>query len=366
MRLSDEKKYWIAFSHISGFGAVRFHKLIDHFGSLANAWNANLSELSATGISKKIIENFILTKKNFDIEKTITKIESQGIDIYFSDEENYPLRLSEIEQKPPVLYVLGEILPADQKAIGVVGARKMTSYGKQVTTEIAQVCAENGVTTISGLARGIDAVCHMETLRFGGRTVAVLGSGVDVIYPPEHRGLAIKISQNGAVISEFAPGAKPDRFNFPIRNRIISGLSEAIVVVEGSERSGSLLTAEYALNQGREVFAVPGPITSPNSAGTNQLIKDGALILLSPKDLLNFFNINSDKMSQIRIEHLEPTEILILRNLGVEPTQTDDLFNACGLTMEKFMAVLTMLELKGIIDQSNGIVTLLRRMDNEG
>lgn len=366
MRISDEKKYWIAFSHINGFGAVRFNKLIKYFGSMEAAWNANVGELASAGISKKVIEHFSAAKKNFDVEQALASIRSKGIEVLFSDDENYPLRLSEIEQKPPVLYMIGAILPTDAQAVGVVGTRKVSTYGKQVTSELARACAENGITTISGLARGVDAVCHMETLRYGGRTIAVLGSGVDVIYPPEHRGLAMKIAENGAVISDYPPGTKPDRLNFPPRNRIISGLSKAVVIVEAGEKSGALITAEYGLTQGREVFAVPGPITSPTSTGPNQLINDGARVYTSKLDLLDFLNINSDKMSQIRREHLEPTEALIVRNLAAEPVQTDDLFNACGLSMEKFMAVLTILELNGIVDQSNGKVTLLRKIDTEG
>lgn len=359
MQITDEKKYWIAFSHVRGFGAVRTSLLSEHFGNLSDAWKANIGDLAQSGLSKRNIENLIEARTKLNIDQLIEQLFRLGINVYFSDEPNYPKRLSEIEQKPPVLYYKGAILTTDETSVGIVGTRKISQYGKHVSAELARFCSEYGITTVSGLARGVDAIGHTETLRAGGRTIAVLGSGVDVIYPPEHRHLAEKIIENGAIVSDYPPGTKPDRINFPPRNRIISGLSQAVVIVEAGERSGALITAEYAANQGREVYSVPGPITSPQSLGTNLLISSGANILTEYKELLDLLKINSDKMSQTKRVKLDPSELLIIQNLSSGSMQTDDLFNACGLPMQKFMAVLTLLEIKGIIDQDSGRVSLL-------
>lgn len=366
MQITDEKKFWIAFSYVRGFGAVRILKLVEYFGSLQDAWNSQIGDLAQAGISKKNIENLINFRAKMNPDLLVENIIKSRIEVYFSDDNDYPQRLTEIEQKPPVLYYRGAITQSDVLSIGIVGTRKVSQYGKHVTSELAHFCADNGITTISGLARGVDAIGHSETIKSGGRTIAVLGSGVDVIYPPEHRHLAEKIIENGAIVSDYPPGTKPDRINFPPRNRIISGLSQAVVVVEAGERSGALITAEYAANQGREVFAVPGPITSPQSLGTNQLIGAGANILTEYKDLLDLLKINSDKMSQTKRVRLDPSELLVIQNLGSGSMPTDDLFNACGLPMEKFMAILTLLEIKGIVDQENGRVSLLITPEIQG
>jgi len=366
MRITEEKKFWIAFSYVRGFGAVRIMKLLEYFGSLQDAWKSNIGDLAQAGISKKNIENLSDIRKKLNVDQLIESLIKNGIDVYFSDEPDYPQRLAEIEQKPPVLYYRGSIISGDSLSIGIVGTRKVTHYGKHVSTELGRFCADNRITTISGLARGVDAIGHSETIKFGGRTIAVLGSGIDVIYPPEHRHLAEMIIENGAIVSDYPPGTKPDRINFPPRNRIISGLSQAVVVVEAGERSGALITAEYAANQGRDVFAVPGPITSPQSLGTNQLINSGANILTEYKDLLDYLKINSDKMSQTKRVRLDPSELLVIQNLGAGGMPTDDLYNACGLPMEKFMAILTLLEIKGIVDQENGRVNLLISPEIQG
>lgn len=363
MSLSDEKKYWIAFSHVRGFGALKFTKLLDHFESLQQAWFANISELAAAGLSQINIRNLFDLKKTIDIDNILHDLDTKNINVMFSDDLDYPIRLREIDQQPPVLYYIGSITKQDALSVGVVGARKVSTYGKRIASELGWYCADHGITIVSGLARGVDAAAHHEALRAGGRTLAVLGSGVDVIYPPEHRALAEKITENGAIISEYPPGTKPDRGNFPPRNRIISGLSQAVVIVEAGERSGSLITAEFAADQGREVFAVPGPIVSPTSFGTNKLIKDGANILTAYKDILDLLNINSDRMSGSVSVQLDESEKKILDKLDNDSMSTDDLFKLCGMDMEKFMAVLTMLELKGIVDLQNGRVNTLKKIE---
>lgn len=265
----DEKKYWVGFNLIKGIGAVRLQALIQHFDGLEAAWKAAPADLAAAGLGLKLIERIVKARSQVDLDKIWARIESQGIKILTWEDEAYPQRLKEIEQPPPVLYLHGEYLPEDLFAVAIVGTRRVTPYGRQITEELAAHLAGNGITVVSGLARGVDAVAHQTALKAGGRTIGVLGSGVDKIYPPEHRQLAERMSASGAIVSDYAPGTPPDASNFPPRNRIISGLSLAVVVIEAGETSGALITAEFAAEQGREVFAVPGSILAPQSKGTN-------------------------------------------------------------------------------------------------
>ncbi|MFN8387300.1 MAG: DNA-processing protein DprA, partial [Anaerolineales bacterium] len=266
----DDKKFWVGFNLIKGIGAVRMQGLVAYFGDLESAWKATPNELAEAGLGSKVIERVLQVRQNLDLDKVWEKIETQGIKILTWQDEAYPQRLKEIDQPPPVLYIRGEYLPDDLFAVAIVGTRRVTPYGRQITEELSAFLAANGMTVISGLARGVDAVAHQSTLKAGGRTIAVLGSGVDKIYPPEHRALAEQMMERGAIISDYAPGTPPDASNFPPRNRIISGLSLAVVVVEAGETSGALITAEFAAEQGREVFAVPGSILAPQSKGTNK------------------------------------------------------------------------------------------------
>jgi DNA processing protein len=294
----DDKKYWIGFNLIQGIGAVRMQGLIAYFGELESAWRASPAELAQAGLGLKVIERVIQARESVDLEKVWEKIEKQGIKILTWQDEAYPQRLKEIDQPPPVLYIRGEYLPDDLFAVAIVGTRRVTPYGRQITEELAAYLAANGMTVISGLARGVDAVAHQATLRAGGCTIGVLGSGVDKIYPPEHRALAEQMLERGAIISDYAPGAPPDASNFPPRNRIISGLSLAVVVIEAGETSGALITAEFAAEQGREVFAVPGSILAPQSKGTNKLIQNGALPLLSVDDLMQALDIHPGRRTK--------------------------------------------------------------------
>jgi DNA processing protein len=263
----EQQAYWVGFNLVRGIGAVRMKNLLDYYGNLEIAWNAPAGGLIAAGLPARVVENFIQVRSSVDLEKVMEKIFSQGVKVYTWEDEIYPKRLKEIAQPPPVLFVKGSINVEDDWAVSVVGTRRVTAYGRQIATEIARFLAENGVTVVSGLARGVDAIAHQTAIQAGGRTIAVLGSGVDVIYPPEHRKLAEEISSQGAVISDYAMGTQPESTNFPPRNRIIAGLSLATIVVEAGEKSGALITAKFAADQGREVFAVPGSILTPQSEG---------------------------------------------------------------------------------------------------
>ncbi len=349
----DEQQYWVAFNLVRGVGAVRLQALIDHFGDAASAWRAQPAELREAGLGGKVVERLLELRESLDVQKLWERIAAQGISVITWQDQAYPSRLKEIDQPPPVLYSRGELLPEDDFAVAIVGTRRITPYGRQVTDELAGFLAASGITIVSGLARGVDAAAHTAALRAGGRTIAVLGSGVDRIYPPENRSLAEQIMSHGAILSDYPVGTAPEATNFPPRNRIISGLSLAVVVIEAGETSGALITAEFAAEQGREVFAVPGSILAPQSKGTNRLIQNGALPLLSPQDLLQALNLTrvSAQKSARQVLPADEVEKQLLLALGSEPLHVDDLRSQTGLPVEKVSAALVMMELKGMVRQ---------------
>jgi len=353
----DDKKYWIGFNLIKGIGAVRMQALIQHFGDLELAWKAAPAELAEAGLGLKLIERIVQARENVDLDKVWKKIEAQDIHILTWEDESYPQRLKEIDQPPPVLYIRGEYLQDDLFAVAIVGTRRVTAYGRQITEEISAFLAANGITVISGLARGVDAIAHQTALQAGGRTIAVLGSGVDKIYPPEHRRLAEQMMERGAIMSDYAPGTPPDASNFPPRNRIISGLSLAVVVIEAGETSGTLITAEFAAEQGREIFAVPGSILAPQSKGTNKLIQRGALPLLSVDDLMQALDLTrvGEQKAARKIIPANETEARLMTVLGAEPLHVDDIRNQTELPIEKVSAALALMELKGMVRQVGGM-----------
>lgn len=353
----DDKKYWIGFNLIKGIGAVRMQGLVSYFGDMEVAWNADSDSLAEAGLGAKVIERVLAARETVSLDKVWEKIESQGIKILTWGDEEYPARLKEIDQPPPVLYIRGEYLPDDLFAVAIVGTRKVTPYGRQVTEEIASFLAANNMTVISGLARGVDAIAHQTALKAGGRTIGILGSGVDKIYPPEHRGLAEQMMERGAIISDYAVGTPPDASNFPPRNRIISGLSLAVVVIEAAETSGALITADFAAEQGREVFAVPGSILAPQSKGTNRLIQKGALPLLTPADLMQALDLTrvGAQKSARKILPADETEARVLSVLSSEPLHVDEIRNQADLPIEKISATLALMELKGMVRQVGGM-----------
>lgn len=361
----DERKYWVGFNLIKGIGAVRMQGLVSYFGDLESAWQADSAELAAAGLGAKLVERVEAARISVDLDQVWARIEAQGIKILTWGDESYPARLKEVDQPPPVLYIRGEYLPEDLYAVAVVGTRKVTAYGRQVTEELCSHLAANGMTVISGLARGVDAIAHQTALKAGGRTIAVLGSGVDKIYPPEHRGLAEKMMEQGAIVSDYAVGTPPDASNFPPRNRIISGLSLAVVVVEAAETSGALITAEFAAEQGREIFAVPGSILAPQSKGTNRLIQKGAQPLLTPADLMQALDISRIGAQKSARKALPADEIeaKVLSVLGREPMHVDEIRSQADLPIEKISATLALMELKGMVRQVGGMNYVAMRED---
>lgn len=353
----DEKAYWVALNHVKGIGPVRMQSLLAFFGDAKSAWLAPESELRNSGLPPKVLVNLLEVRKNLSLEKVWMHIEKMNIQVCTIKDPDYPLRLREVENHPPVLYLRGALLPEDAWSVAIVGTRRMTSYGKQVVSEIASALSMNGITVISGLARGVDGLAHKSALETGGRTIAVLGSGVDRIYPPEHRKLSEEIIHNGAILSDYAPGTPPDGVNFPPRNRIISGLSLAVVVIEASKQSGALITAAFAAEQGREVFAVPGNIYAPQSKGCNILLQQGARVLLDVQDILESLNlamVNQHREAR-KVLPSNATEATLIGVLSDEPLHVDDICSQSALPIDTVSSTLTLMELKGMVRQVGGM-----------
>ena len=289
---AKELKYWVAFNRIPRIGRVRFTLLERHFGSLESAWSAGTADLCAAGLDNRTAQLVSSRRATIDPDAEVARLNDVGVRAMTWHDDEYPSRLKEIYDPPPLLYLQGEVSPEDERSVAVVGTRKPTAYGREVAYQLSHDMAQAGVTIVSGLARGIDGIAHRAALEAGQRTIAILGSGVDVIYPREHTNLATDIAGNGAIISEHPLGVRPDAQNFPRRNRIMSGITLGTVVVEAPEGSGALITANQALEQDREVFAVPGNIFSPSSRGGNQLIKNsGAKLISDYRDVLEELRI---------------------------------------------------------------------------
>jgi len=349
-----ERKYWIALARVSRVGRVRFQQLEDHFGSIAEAWRATPGELRAAGLDSSAVTAITSTREAIDPDAEVEALDRAGVRAFTWHDEEYPRALKEVFDRPPVLFVKGTLLPSDEWAVAVVGTRRVTVYGRQVAEEMARGLALNRVTVVSGLARGVDAIAHRAAMQAGGRTLAVLASGLDVIYPPEHKRLAGEIVERGALISDYPLGTQPKADYFPRRNRILSGLSLGVLVVEGDIKSGALITARQALEQNREVFAVPGPIYSPGSRGTNKLIQDGeAKLTLEVQDVLAELNLSmaSHQIEMAKLVPADETESVLLRHLGAEPVHVDEVRRECGLPIATVTSALAMLELKGLVRQ---------------
>ena len=354
--MKQEEVFWLAFSTVKGIGAVRFRKLLNFFGELSLAWGATKTDLISAGLTSNAADAVLEARDKLDPDSLIASLQKKNISFLTWYSPEYPKLLKEIAQPPPVLYYRGSITPADDLAIAIVGTRNVTKYGRQITIDTATYLAGNGVTIVSGLARGTDGLAHRAALEAGGRTIAVLGSGVDVIYPPEHRKLAADIIENGAIVSDYPPGTKPDGINFPPRNRIISGLSRGTVVIEAGERSGALITAKFALDQSRDIYAVPGSVLSPMSKGTNQLIAEGAQPMTNPAQITEALNIQNQVKRTVKASiPLSKDEELILKVLGGESLHIDEICNRTSMGIEKLTADLTMMELKGLVERENGM-----------
>jgi DNA processing protein len=357
-----DKEQLINLYAIPGVGATRIRALVAHFKSSENIFNASLKQLTAVdGVEIKTAKS-IKDYSNFDYgTQQVNKAKQAEIDIIDFWDERYPENLKRIYDPPAFIFVEGTLAMQDKYAIAVVGTRIPTSYGKLVAEKIAKELTQKGLVIVSGLARGIDTISHWAAVQSGGRTIAVMGSGLDHVYPGENRKLAEKIIEQGALISEVPMGTKPDAVNFPKRNRIISGLALGTVVVEAGLKSGALLTANYALEQNREIFAVPGNINSPKSNGTNQIIKDGAKLISSANDVLtelepqlkHFLKLDEAKSKEMP-EDLSELEKILLNNLSNEPIHIDKLSNVIGKSTAETLSTLLPLEFKDLVKQLPG------------
>jgi DNA processing protein len=361
--MTDEREYWVGFNHIRGVGSVRVQKLLAAFGSLRRAWNAPVGELLAAGLDERTARSIVSERVVLDPESLLESCRKAGLKVLILEDEGYPARLKELPTPPPVLYLRGTLSSADGWAVALVGTRRSTPYGREVARLFSTALAARGVTVVSGLARGIDAEAHSSALEAGGRTIAVLGNGADRTYPPEHDLLARRIEAAGALVSDYPPGTPPDAANFPPRNRLIAGLSLATVVVEAGAESGALLTAKYAAEYGRDVFAVPGGILSPMSAGCNRLIRDGASPALAPEDIFAELEVTQTGFAaQARMLIPDnPVESKILDALGAEPVHVDLLRARVGLPIEEVTSALAMMEIKGTVRPVGGMQYVLGR-----
>lgn len=349
--LNHSTRYWVALNLVKGIGAARMRLLLNHFDDAETAWNASPADLVAAGISARLAEAIVEARASDRLDRAYAVIDRYNISVLTWDHPDYPRRLLSIEAPPPVLYCIGSCRPEDETAVAVVGTRRAGAYGRQVADDLAGMLARSGVTIVSGLARGIDAVAHSAALRAGGRTFAILGSGVDQIYPPENARLAAEICLQGALLSDYAPGTRPDAVNFPPRNRIISGLALAIVVVEAGEKSGALITANYAHLQGRQVFAVPGSIYAVQSKGTNALIRDGCEIMNDITSLLKQLHLgrlNAERVARQALPE-NAAEAQILAVLSSDPLHVDDISSLSGLPIQQVSSTLALMELKGLV-----------------
>ena len=363
---AEASGYWVAFNRVLGIGPVNFRLLLNAFqNDLAVAWRADGRELARAGLHQKTIDAFLMQRLKIEPEREVECLEKAQVSILTWRDPTYPALLREIDASPPVLYLKGALSEADQFALAVVGTRNVDNYGQQVTERLATELARGQVSVVSGLALGIDALAHNAALEAGGRTIAVLACGLDIVYPAKNAKLARRIveSGQGALLSEYPLGVQPESGNFPARNRIISGLSQGVLVVEAGEQSGALITADFALKQGREVFAVPGNIFSSRNLGSNRLIRDGARPVLEINDILealNLFMLPQQMEAQLALpENAEERDLLAL--LGHEPMHIGELIISADLPAPTVTATLMMLELKGLVKAVSGTQFVLAR-----
>ena len=362
----DERSAYLAFNLTPGIGSQRLRSLVAFFGSASEAWHAPADELRAAGLDKRSIAAVQKAQQSLDLEAEWAAIDAIGTRVILLDDAEYPPLLRSIEAPPMLLYVRGDVLEADRWAIAIVGTRNATTYGKEVTRMLASELAKAGITVVSGLAVGIDSIAHRTALAHNGRTLAVLGSGLRNIYPAQHQGLAEDIVAQGALISEYAPTSVPLSGNFPARNRLISGLALGTLVIEAGAQSGALITAQFALEQGRDVFAVPGSILSRMSDGPNQLIVEGATPVRSVESILNHLNL-SNAITQQEISAIvpeTPAEALLLPLLSREPRHIDELGRTSGLLAADVSATLGFMELKGMVRHVGGMHYVITREEH--
>ena len=360
MENKNELIYYHAFNCIGGFGPQKFKKLLVYFKKLEKAWNSGKDDLIASAIGPALTNTFLQKRNSLNPEELFAELEKEKIGLILQNSAAYPPQLKEIPSAPAIIYVRGNPEVLKNKSLAVVGSRKFSQYGQRVAENLCRDLVQAGLTITSGLALGIDAIAHRSALDREGTTIAVLGTGIDdeTIYPRENFNLAHRILENGgALITEYPPKTPSLRQNFPARNRIMAGLSLGVLVVEAALESGSLITAEHALEFNREVFAVPGQIFSPQSEGTNQLIKNGAKLVQSAKDILEELRISSAAEKNASVKIFEPrnqTEKAVWKFLGSDPLHVDRLMKLTKLNPALLASTLAMMEIEGAVRDVGG------------
>ena len=350
--------YALALLLIEGLGAIRLRRLLVEFGSPEAVVETD-RELLSQSVGDKLADKIKASLSNPKIPKMLKQLQELNVKAIVWGQSEYPDRLLKIYAAPPILFVLGNLVPQDERAVAIVGTRKPSHIGERITMQIADGLARSGVTIVSGLAIGIDGIAHKASLDAGGRTIAVLANGPEIVYPRVHQKLAERILERGALISEFPPETPPSAHNFPRRNRIISGISLGVLVVEAGAKSGALITSTHALEQGREVFAVPGPPTSLQSFGTNKLIKDGAKLVTCAQDIIDALELPIVAPQQLsdafdKVKKLSGAAKVLFEAISNEPIHIDELSRNCKMDTAFALQALFMLEMQELIRQLPG------------
>lgn len=358
-----ELEYWVWLNAVEAVGSRRFFQLLEKFQSPKAVWEASVEELSnVPNINMQVVANIDNSRREFDLRAEFELAKKYDVEIIAYADGRYPELLRTIYDPPPVIYVKGDASILNEVCISVVGSRKATEYGRMVTNKLVTELVQEGIVIVSGLARGIDTYAHKAALESNGLTVAVLGCGIDICYPHENKGLFESICKSGAVMTTHPFGTRPQKHNFPARNRLISGISLGTIVVEAGERSGALITADFALEQGREVFAVPGSILSPASAGANRLIKQGARVVMDATDVLEELGLERRSGEERRVDSaseeiqidLSLDETLVLNALCFEPKHVNTVVRETGLSTKQVSSSLVRLELAGMVKGLQG------------
>lgn len=374
MKGLEERYWWMGLNCVPGVGSITCRRLIDAFGSPRMVFRASRRELmEVDGVGEELARRISAFEAEGAIEREVAACEKAAVTVCTLGCDSYPEQLLNLYDPPPVLYLRGTLLASDRVSVALVGTRRPTAYGRSVAEKLARGLAELGFTVVSGLARGIDGLAHSSALAVSGRTVAVLGHGIDRVFPAEHRELAGRVADSGALITEFPIGTPPARHNFPRRNRIISGLAMGTVVVEASGGSGSLITARCAMEQGREVFAVPGPVTTDTSRGAHRLIKEGATLIEGVDDILEALPLHLRALLREGVERGETPgeaeapgapsaprvsaeERTLLGLISSEPRHIDRIIEESGLAPSAVSGLLVQLELKGLVARRPGSI----------
>ncbi len=354
-----EAEAYIALNMVPHVGPVRLRRLLAFFGSATAILQARPQQLrEVEGIGPEASESIAGWEKTVDLSGELRRVEAFGAHVVTPSDAAYPPSLKEIHDPPIVLYVWGELSPRDAHSIAVVGTRKPTHYAMECTKKLSYQLAYSGLTVVSGLARGIDTAAHQAALAAKGRTIAVLGSGLECLYPAENQDLAEKIAASGAVVTEFPMQKRADRQTFPMRNRIITGLAFGLLVAEAGLKSGSLISATQAGEQGRSLYAVPGRIDQPNAFGSNRLIQQGAKLVMSAQDILDDFGLLFREQPELipaaAPVELSPVEQTLYASLDGEETTIDELVGKCGLPTHEVSSTLLALEMRSLVKQLPG------------